>query len=190
MKIEQDAVAYGVKQDRLRAILPEGFIWLRTVLRINAEIQDDKTAYLELNIAVEHSGKKGWLNIGNLQNVSFMRRDKTVVFRTRHLEIAFTATGLQGNRPAEKDNAGCWFLPQNVCRPPKEIIVSKEFCDCSFRWDFDGAGAGGKSIGKTLPAIPSEPKTTYPKADFTVHYAALFPCEQVLSSYMVVFDRA
>ncbi len=190
MKIEQFVVAYGVEQDRLRAILPQGFASLRPVLRINAEIADDKTAYLELNTAVEYSGQKGWLNIGHWQDVSFTREGDTVVFRTQHLEIAFTATGLQGGCPAEKDNAGCWFLPQNICRSPEQITVFKEFCDCSFRWDFDGAGASGKSIGKTLPAIPTEPKTVYPKADFTVYQAAIIPCEQVLGSYKVVLDRA
>ena len=35
MKIEQFVMAYGVEQDRLRAILPEGFASLRPVLRIN-----------------------------------------------------------------------------------------------------------------------------------------------------------
>ncbi len=189
MKIEQYVVAYGVEQDRLRAILPDGFTSLRPVLRINAEIADGKAAYLELNTAVECSGQKGWLNIGNWQNVLFSRAEKTVVFRTQHLEISFTAVGVQGGCPAEKDNAGCWFLPQNVCRLPEEITVSKEFCDCSFRWDFDGVGASGKSIGKTLPAIPTEPKTAYPKTDFTVYHAALIPCEQVLGSYKVEFER-
>lgn len=36
MKIEQFVMAYGVEQDQLRAILPEGFSSLRPVLRISA----------------------------------------------------------------------------------------------------------------------------------------------------------
>lgn len=40
MQIEQFVMAYGVEQDRLRAILPEGFTSLRPVLRINGEIRD------------------------------------------------------------------------------------------------------------------------------------------------------
>ena len=43
MIIEQFVMAYGVDQDRLRALLPEGFQSLRPVLRINAEIRDGKT---------------------------------------------------------------------------------------------------------------------------------------------------
>lgn len=40
MQIEQFVRAYGVKQDRLRALLPEGYRSLRPVLRVNAEIYD------------------------------------------------------------------------------------------------------------------------------------------------------
>ena len=59
MYIEQFVMAYGVEQDRLRAILPDGFISLRPVLRINAEIQDGKKGYVEFNTAVEKDGNKG-----------------------------------------------------------------------------------------------------------------------------------
>ena len=38
MHVQQFVMAYGVEQDRLRALLPEGFRPLRPVLRINAEI--------------------------------------------------------------------------------------------------------------------------------------------------------
>lgn len=40
MRVEQFVMAYGVEQDRLRALLPAGFASLRPVLRINAEIRD------------------------------------------------------------------------------------------------------------------------------------------------------
>ena len=53
MKIEQFVMAYEAEQDRLRALLPEGFESLRPVLRINAEIQDENRAYLEFNTAVQ-----------------------------------------------------------------------------------------------------------------------------------------
>ncbi len=65
MKIEQYVMAYGVEQDRLRAILPDGFNSLRPVLHINAEIQDDISSYIELNTAVEKDGNMGRLNVGN-----------------------------------------------------------------------------------------------------------------------------
>lgn len=41
MKVEQFVMAYSVEQDKVWAILPEGFESLRPVLRINAEIRDD-----------------------------------------------------------------------------------------------------------------------------------------------------
>ena len=47
MKTEQYVMAYGIEQDRIRTIIPEGFVSLRPVLRINAEIQDNKNGYLE-----------------------------------------------------------------------------------------------------------------------------------------------
>ena len=40
MKVEQFVMAYKAEQDRLRAMLHEGFESLRPVLRINAEIRD------------------------------------------------------------------------------------------------------------------------------------------------------
>ena len=43
MTVEQFVMAYGAEQDRLRALLPEGFASLRPVLRINAEVRDGKT---------------------------------------------------------------------------------------------------------------------------------------------------
>ena len=46
MQSEQFVMAYGVEQDRLRAILLEGFTSLRPVLRINGEIRDGAGSYL------------------------------------------------------------------------------------------------------------------------------------------------
>lgn len=63
MQIEQFVMAYGVEQDRLRAILPEGFPSLRPVLRINGEIRDGAEGYLEFNTAVEKDGVRGWLTL-------------------------------------------------------------------------------------------------------------------------------
>ena len=95
MKVEQFVMAYGVEQDRLRTILPEGFTSLRPVLRINAEIRDslEESAYLEFNTAVEADGKRGWLNIGNWNSTNtellYKRDGKTVTFTTPFLEITY-----------------------------------------------------------------------------------------------------
>ena len=111
MKVEQYVMAYSVEQDRLRAFLPEGFNSLRPVFRINAEIQDDISGYIEFNTAVEKCGVKGWLNVGYWDNVSFEKNGNTVKFKTDFLEISFTSVGIEGACPAEKDNAGCYLVP-------------------------------------------------------------------------------
>ena len=82
MKVEQHVMAYEAERDRLRALLPGGFVSLRPVLRINAGIRDDLTGYVELNTPVEHEGCRGWLNVGYWQDVPFARQGKTVIFRT------------------------------------------------------------------------------------------------------------
>lgn len=59
MTVEQFVMAYGAEQDRLRALLPEGFASLRPVLRINAEVRDGKTRALEFNTAAEKADNRG-----------------------------------------------------------------------------------------------------------------------------------
>ncbi|MBE6631928.1 MAG: hypothetical protein E7623_04425 [Ruminococcaceae bacterium] len=190
MLVEQFVMAYSVEQDRLRAILPSGFDSLRPVLRINAEIQDKDMGYLEFNTAVEKDGNRGWLNIAYWNDVSFERTGKTVAFKTSFLEISFTTVGIEGSCPAEKDNDGCYFIKDTeIIRKPECIASNKEFCDCEFKWTFSENDAYGKSIGKTIPAIPTEIIKIYPKEIFTVENAAKILCRQVLGAYLVIFDR-
>ena len=59
MQVEQFVMAYGIEQDRIRALLPEDYESLRPVLRINTEIRDEKTVYIEFNTPVAHGGKRG-----------------------------------------------------------------------------------------------------------------------------------
>ena len=112
MKIEQYVMAYGIEQDRIRAIIPEEFVSLRPVLRINAEIRGNSAGYLEFNTPVEKDGNRGWLNIGYWNEVPFQKEGKTTTFKTDFIEISFTAVGIEGSCPAEKDNAGCYFLKE------------------------------------------------------------------------------
>ena len=189
MKVEQYVMAYGVEQDRLRAILPEGFSSLRPVLRFNAEIRDNERAYVEFNTAVEKDGKRGWLNIGFWDDIAFERQGTSVIFKNEILEIIFEPVGIEGSCPAEKDNDGCFFLGHYEAFKVAEIITSnKEFCDCKFKWLIDD-GAYGESIGATLPAYLEEVTNTYPKSKFTVENAAAIGCKQVLGSYVVKFER-
>ena len=188
MQIEQFVMAYGVEQDRLRALLPEGFASLRPVLRINAEIRDGQSAYLEFNTAVQSGDARSWLNIGAWKNVSFEKRGRTTVFTADALTIRFTAVGVESGCPAEKDNAGCFFRRGDgwTLRPAEKIDVRKEFCDCEFAWR---GGAHGVSVGKTLPALSTETRIAYPAQPFCVESAAVLPCDQVLGSYVVRFER-
>lgn len=112
-----------------------------------------------------------------------------MIFKNELFEISFTAVGIEGSCPAEKDNAGCYFLEDGERFRPSETITSnKEFCDCEFRWLMED-GAFSKSIGATLPAYPEDVKNTYPKEKFTVANAAVIPCNQVLGTYKVEFER-
>lgn len=190
MTVEQFVMAYEVEQDRLRALLPVGFSSLRPVLRINAEVQDGKSGYVELNTAVEKEGNRGWLNIGYWTDVRFEQKGKTTIFKTEFLEISFTGVGIEGSCLAEKDNAGCYFGDQGErLRKPESITANKEFCDCSFTWKFAENDAHGKSMGKTLPAYPKEVKNIYPREHLSAENAAKIPCIQVLGTYKVCFER-
>ena len=110
------------------------------------------------------------------------------MFTTDALTIRFTPVGIEGGCPAEKDNAGCFFKNGDywTLRPAEKIDVRKEFCDCEFAWR---CGAHGVSLGKTLPAFPSELCISYPAQPFCVSSAAVIPCDHVLGSYVVRFER-
>lgn len=190
MTVQQFVMAYGVEQDRLRALLPDGFISLRPVLRVNAEVRDGRTGYVECNTAVEKDGVRGWLNVGHWDDVPFTRDGRTVTFRTDFLEISFTGVGIEGGCPAEQDNGGCFFLHEEPpLRAPEHITARKEFCDCTFRWRFADTDAHGVSIGRTLPAVPETVRTVYPRVPLTPENAAQIPCRQVLGTYTVTFER-
>lgn len=190
MKVEQYVMAYSVEHDMLRSILPENYESLRPVLRINAEIRDESSSYVEFNTPIEKDGVRGWLNIGNWDNIPFVRSGERVTFKTDFLEISFSPTGIAGSCPAEKDNEGCFFIGETtVLRLPETISSRKEFCDCDFQWKFASNNAHGVSIGKTLSAYPAQIKNVYPRKEFTVKNAVVIPCEQVLGTYVVIFDR-
>ena len=191
MKIEQYVMAYRVEQDRLRAMLPEGFTSLRPVLRINAEIrtEEKETFYIEYNTPVEGFGKRGWLNIGHWETpISCVKEGSSITFRTPFLEITYTGVGLVGGCPAEKDNDGCFY--GNLFVPAEKIDQNKEYCNCSFRWKYTENDAHGISAdGKSIPAIPDEHLHQYNKQELTPENAAKIPCKQVLGAYTVIFER-
>ena len=189
MYIEQFVMAYGIQQDRIRALLPGGFTSLRPVLRLNAELRDGR-GYVEFNTAVEKDGHRGWLNIACWPSVPYTRQGRRTVFHTDFLTLCFTATGVAGGCPAEKDNDGCFFLlPEETLRPAEVITARKEFCDCEFRWAFAPGDAHGVSLGMTLPAVPEPVSHRYPQEALSPENAARIPCTQVLGAYTVGFHR-
>ena len=190
MKVAQYVMAYRAEQDRLRAMLPEGFTSLRPVLRINAEIRTDEkeTVYLEYNTPVEGFGKRGWLNIAHWENLFYEKNGKATTFHAPFPEITYTAVGIVGGCPAEGDDEGCFF--QELFVPTEKIDSNKAFCNCSFQWKFAEGDAHGISVdGKSVPAPPTEQKVAYEKQALTAENAAAIPCEQVLGSYVVAFER-
>lgn len=190
MTVERFVMAYGAEQDRLRAILPEGFTSLRPVLCINAEIRDGRTGYLEYNTAAERNGVRGWVNIGRWEEVPFTKDGRKTTFTLPELTISFTGVGIEGDCPAEKDNAGCYYFTDGREKfvPAERIEANKEFCDCEFTWHIDG-GVHGVSLGKMLPAILEKETVHYEKVPFTVENAAVIPCTQMLGAYQVSFER-
>lgn len=193
MFVKQFVMAYEGEQDRLRALLPEGFSSLRPVLRINGELVDG-VPRLEFNTPVERDGKRGWLNIAHWEagsaDLSVRCRGEEVTFLLPWLEITFTPEGREGGCPAEKDNDGCFFLgPPLRLRVSEPITVNKEYCRCAFAWKYAPGDARGESTGVTLPAFWTPPEREYERGAFTAPNFAAIPCRQVLGAYVVRFDR-
>ncbi len=193
-------MAYRIEQDRIRAMLPDGFTSLRPVLRINAEIRTQEAepaevVYLEFNTPVEAAGRRGWLNIANWKSTRdplvCKREGKRVTITAPFIELAYTGTGAMGGCPAEKDNDGCFFIGSDIeFRPAEKIQENKEFCDCAFAWRFHEGDAYGISEGRTIPAYDTPEETRYEICDFTAENAAAIACRQVLGSYIVRFRRS
>lgn len=70
---------------------------------------------------------RGWLNIGAWENVPFEKQGKATVFMPELLTIRFTAVGIEGGCPAEKDNAGCFFRRGDgwTLRPAKKSTCAR-----------------------------------------------------------------
>ena len=195
VEVEQFVMAYRIEQDRIRAMLPDGYESLRPVLRINTEIRDGRTVYVEFNTPVSCGERRGWLNIAYWKSssgdeIGFEKEDRTVTITAPFLTLSYTGTGIAGGCPAEKDNDGCFYLGDGTeFRPAEKITENKEFCDCSFAWHFHEGDACGESEGKTIPAFVQDAATEYPRQDLTAENAAAIPCEQVLGAYIVRFHR-
>ena len=196
-EIEQFVVAYRVEQDRIRAMLPEGFVSLRPVLRISAEIRDEDSVYLELNTPVAKDGLRGWLNIENWKStrgdeLQFTRNGSIVQFTTPFLALSCKLTGREGARQAENDNDGCYYIrnKEEEFRPSeKHANAELEFCDITFSWHFRRKDAAGVSTGKTMMASSTPVRKKYRKCALSAKNAAAIPCEEVLDAFVLRFER-
>ena len=192
--VEQFVMAYEAEQDRIRAMLPDGYTSRRPVLRINSEIRNDMVLYLELNTPVEADGRRGWLNIANWKstndNIGYTRDGRKVVITAPFLELSYTGTGIEGGCPAEKDNEGCYYIGGDLeFRPAEKIDQRKEFCDCEFTWKFHEGDARGTSEGRTIAVNCMPVSIEYEKTSLTAENASAIPCIRVLGAYIVRFTR-
>lgn len=173
-------MAYGVEQDRLSALLPDGFTSLHPVMCINAEIRSSGGC-LEPNTPVEFEGNKGWHIIAFGERIPFARSSKTVVFNPDFLEICFTGVGIEGSRPAEKDNIGRYFSGSPVTLHKAEIIEScKNFCGCSLRRSFHD----DMSLGNPSRSGAGRLRCPLRAIDFSFKTKRSIPCKKGCSFYL------
>lgn len=182
MQIHQFVMAYRGDHDRIKALLPEGYLSLRPVLRINVEIigADTPEAYIrvEFNTPVAAKGKRGWLNLNvwespktpittSLENKHLGERTRgtenaakgmTTVFHLPFLSIEFTGVGIAGGCPAENDNDGCFYISDEKTEfvPAEKITAHQEYCDCVFQWTAPFTEAMGIPVEEILGAYQVE----------------------------------
>ncbi len=68
--------------------------------------------------------------IENWEDAAFETDGRVTTFRTEHLEITFTGTGIEGGCPAERDNDGCYVCedggvtlrPAETITPPQKTV--------------------------------------------------------------------
>ena len=195
VEVEQFVMAYQVSQDRIRAMLPQGFESLRPVLRINTEIRNEDVVYIEFNTPVEADGRRGWLNIDCWKSSSgddlhFSRKGDRVEITAPFLSLSYQGIGATGGCPAEKDNEGCYFLKNDrEFRPAEKIEADREFCSCGFQWRFHEGDAGGEGTGEMRAARAQEPEEKYDQLPLSAENAAKLTCFCVLGAYRVRFRR-
>lgn len=195
VEVEKFVVDYRVEQDRIRAMLPDGYTSLRPVLRIQNEIRDEETVYLELNTPVEKDGRRGWLNIQNWKSsrdtLGFDRNGDTVQISAPFLTLRYTLHGTVRDLPEEQDNEGCYYMRDGEEEFLPTVSTGSEVtvCDCAFSWKFRKNDASGISTGETFPAAMEEISKTYRKCAMNAKNAAAIPSKEVLDTWVIRFER-
>ena len=63
--------------------------------------------------------------IENWEDAAFETDGRVTTFRTEHLEITFTGTGIEGGCPAERDNDGCYVCEDGgVTLAPSKVFFA------------------------------------------------------------------
>ena len=63
--------------------------------------------------------------IENWEDAAFETDGRVTTFRTEHLEITFTGTGIEGGCPAERDNDGCYVCEDGgVTLAPRKVFFA------------------------------------------------------------------
>lgn len=71
--------------------------------------------------------------IENWEDAAFETDGRVTTFRTEHLEITFTGTGIEGGCTAERDNDGCYVCEDGgVTLRPAETITAPQKTDGIF----------------------------------------------------------
>ena len=68
--------------------------------------------------------------IENWEDAAFETDGRVTTFRTEHLEITFTGTGIEGGCPAERDNDGCY-----VCEDGGVTLAPSKVFFAAYGWD-------------------------------------------------------
>ena len=70
-------------------------------------------------------GRRGWNMIENWEDAAFETDGRVTTFRTEHLEVTFTGTGIEGGCPAERDNDGCYVCEDGwVTLAPSKVFFA------------------------------------------------------------------
>ena len=85
--------------------------------------------------------------IENWEDAAFETDDRVTTFRTEHLEITFTGTGIEGGCPAERDNDGCYVCEDGgVTLAPSKVFFCGVHAAAKNGWDLFRTVRGANSV--------------------------------------------
>lgn len=92
-------------------------------------------------------GRRGWNMIENWEDAAFETDGRVTTFRTEHLEITFTGTGIEGGCPAERDNDGCYVCEDGgATLAPSKVFFCGVYAAAKNGWDLFRTVRGANSV--------------------------------------------